>query len=213
MIKAVLFDYGGVYADSPFAAIDDVAADMGLDGELLKTITFGDFYNDGDHPWHRLEKGEITLEQAREGILLEGEKHQLKTDIYEMFARFAGVDKTMCQPLIEKTLAWKEQGLLLAMVTNNLKEFSHWRDTFPYDVNEVYDVVFDSCLAGIRKPNPQVFIDVLKSLDIDASEAIFLDDHLPNIQSAESVGVRSFLVEGDIQSSIDWVEQQVKGVK
>ncbi len=40
MIKAVLFDYGGVYADSPFAAIDDVAADMGLDGERLKKITF-----------------------------------------------------------------------------------------------------------------------------------------------------------------------------
>lgn len=209
MIKAILFDYGGVYADSPFAAIDDVASDMGLDADLLKTITFGDFYNDGNHPWHRLEKGEITLEEAREGILAEGEKHDLKTDIYEMFARFAGVDKSMCQPLIAKTLEWKEQGLLLAMVTNNLKEFSHWRDTFPYDVNEVYDVVFDSCLAGIRKPDQQVFKDVISQLGINADEAVFLDDHLPNIEAAQAVGVRSFLVEGDIQQTIDWVDSQI----
>jgi epoxide hydrolase-like predicted phosphatase len=206
MIKAILFDYGGVYADSPFAAIDDLAREMDLDADLLKTITFGDLYQDGDHPWHKLEKGLITLEQAREGILLEGEKHALKTDIYEMFARFAGVDKTMCQPLIEKTLAWKSQGLKLAMVTNNLKEFSHWRDTFPYDVNEVYDVVFDSCLAGIRKPDPSVFKQVLTSLDIKPEEAVFLDDHQPNVDAALSVGILSFLVGDEIADAIQWVD-------
>jgi len=213
MIKAILFDYGGVYADSPFAAIDDVASDMGLDADLLKKITFGDMYQDGEHPWHRLERGEISLEEAREGILAEGEKHSLKTDIYEMFARFAGVDKTMCQPLIDQTLIWKERGLKLAMVTNNLKEFSHWRDTFPYDVKEVYDVEFDSCLAGIRKPNPEVFIQVLKALNIEASEAVFLDDHIPNVQAAESVGIASFVVQGDIQNSIDWVESKLEAVE
>ncbi len=209
MIKAILFDYGGVYADSPFAAIKDVADDMGLDADLLKAITFGDMYIDGDHPWHRLEKGEITLEEAREGILAEGEKHDLKTDIYEMFARFAGVDKTMCEPLIAKTLEWKERGLKLAMVTNNLKEFSHWRDTFPYDVKEVYDVEFDSCLVGIRKPDPRVFEQVIEQLGIKPEEALFLDDHLPNVESAESVGIKSFVVQGDIQDTIDWVESHL----
>lgn len=209
MIKAILFDYGGVYADSPFAAIDDVAADMNLDANLLKSITFGDMYQDGEHPWHKLERGEITLEQAREGIIAEGEKHNLKTDIYEMFARFAGVDKTMCQPLIEKTLEWKKRGYLLAMVTNNLKEFSHWRDTFPYDVKEVYDVEFDSCLEGIRKPSANVFVKVLERLNIPADEAVFLDDHLPNVESAESVGIKSFQVGKDIQEAIDWLEGQM----
>ena len=209
MIKAILFDYGGVYADSPFAAIKDVADDMGLDADLLKTITFGDMYIDGDHPWHRLEKGEITLEEAREGILAEGAKYDLKTDIYEMFARFAGVDKTMCEPLIAKTLEWKERGFKLAMVTNNLREFSHWRDTFPYDVHEVYDVEFDSCHVGIRKPDPRVFTQVIEQLGIQPEEALFLDDHLPNVESAASVGIASFVVQGDIQDSIDWVESHL----
>jgi epoxide hydrolase-like predicted phosphatase len=210
MIKAILFDYGGVYADSPFAAIDDLAREMDLDADLSKSITFGDLYLDGDHPWHKLEKGLISLEQAREGILLEGEKHSLQTDIYEMFARFAGVDKTMCQPLIEKTLAWKAQGLKLAMVTNNLKEFSHWRDTFPYDVNEVYDVVFDSCLAGIRKPDAKVFTQVLSSLNVKPEEAIFLDDHQPNVDAAVSVGIQSCLVGSDIEDAIQWVDKLIE---
>jgi FMN phosphatase YigB (HAD superfamily) len=50
---------------------------------------------------------------------------------------------------------------------------------------------------------------VINSLGIDASEAVFLDDHQPNIEAAESVGIRSFLVKGDIQDSINWVDQAI----
>ena len=209
MIKAILFDYGGVYAYSPFEAVTDIAEEMNLEADFLKKIVFGDMYVDGEHPWHKLERGEIDLEAAREGIIAEGQKHQLHTDIYEMFARFANVEKSMRMSLANKTLEWKARGLKLAMVTNNLKEFSHWRDTFPYDVNEVYDVEYDSCLTGKRKPNPIVFSEVLQQLGVEGEEALFLDDHIPNVEAAKSLGIRAYLVEGDIQDSIDWVESQL----
>ena len=210
MIKAILFDYGGVYAYSPFEAVTELAVEMQLDADFLKTIVFGDMQQDTNHPWHRLERGEINLEQAREGIIAEGKKHQLDTDIYQMFAHFANVDKSMRMSLANKTLEWKQRGLKLAMVTNNLKEFSHWRDTFPYDVKDVYDVEYDSCITGKRKPNPEVFLEVLEQLEVDAAEALFLDDHQPNVDAAAAVGIHAWLVEGDIENSIDWVEAQLK---
>ena len=106
-IKAIMFDYGGVYIDSPFKVISEIANDMGVPDDLLKQITFGDFYVDGDHPWHRLERGEITLEHTRDLILEEGKKHNLVTDMYEMFARFAEIDKCMREDLATKRLSGK----------------------------------------------------------------------------------------------------------
>ena len=61
---AVLFDYGGVFTISPFAAVGDRGADLGVDPKLLVDTIFGPYDSDTDHPWHRLERGEVSLEAA-----------------------------------------------------------------------------------------------------------------------------------------------------
>ena len=112
MIKAILFDFGGVYFDSPFSIIETVAEELNLSSKLLKSIIFGSYHEDGDHPWHKLERGEIDLEQTRELILEEGKKHGLETDIYIMFARFVEIDRSLRQELADKTIEWKDRGKL-----------------------------------------------------------------------------------------------------
>lgn len=209
-IKAIMFDYGGVYIDSPFAVISEIALEMNVSDDLLKKITFGDFYVDGYHPWHRLERGEITIEQTRELILAEGAQHNLVTDMYEMFIRFADIDKCMRATLAEKTLEWKDRGYKLALITNNFKEFDGWRKSFPYNIEEVYDVISDSSHLGIRKPDNRIYQHTLQQLGVKADEAIFLDDHLPNVESSQAMGIHSFVVEGDIQQAIDWVEAKLQ---
>jgi putative hydrolase of the HAD superfamily len=210
MIKAILFDFGGVYIESPFSAIADVAADMHVPVDLLQQITFGNYHIDSDHPWHRLERGEISLEQTRELILLKGEKHHLKTDIYEMLARFASVERGICGPLVDKTLEWKHRGYLIGMITNNLKEFTSWRSAFPFALEEVFDVIADSSALGVRKPNASIYQYALKQLGIAPSEALFLDDYQANIEAANKLGLRGFVVEGPIENTITWVEEQLK---
>jgi len=209
MIKAILLDFGGVYIQSPFAVIGEVAADMQVSEELLLKIIFGDYDIDGGHPWHRLERGEILLDEARLLILQEGEKHQLKTDIYEMLARFAGVDRGIRGPLVEKTLEWKQAGYKLGMITNNIKEFTSWRTAFPFDLTEVFDVVADSSYLGMRKPDPMIYQYVLKQLDIAPEEALFLDDYPSNVHAAQALGIHAFQVGSDIQLAIDWVDEQL----
>ena len=208
-IKAIMFDYGGVYIESPFAVISEIAVEMDVPDALLKEITFGDFYVDGNHPWHRLERGEIGLEETRELILEEGKKHNLVTDMYEMFARFADIDKCMREELASKTLEWKNRGYKLAIITNNLKEFDGWRKSFPYDIEEVYDVISDSSYLEMRKPNKEIYQHTLDQLGVNAEEALFLDDHAPNIESSQAMGIHSFVVEGDIQYAINWVESKL----
>ncbi len=208
-IKAIMFDYGGVYIESPFSVISEIAIEMNVPDALLKQITFGDFYVDGDHPWHRLERGEIGLDETRELILAEGEKHDLVTDMYEMFARFADIDKCMRANLAEKTLEWKARGYKLAIITNNLKEFDGWRTSFPYNIEEVYDVISDSSHLQMRKPGTEIYQHTLDQLGVSAEEALFLDDHAPNVESSQGMGIHSFVVQGDIEHAIDWVESRL----
>ena len=84
-IKAVLFDFGGVFTDSPFHAVHAFGEELGIDAGEVTGIVFGSYEQDGDHPWHQLERGEITLEHAREQILGLSQERELRVDIYDLF--------------------------------------------------------------------------------------------------------------------------------
>ena len=66
---AVLFDFGGVFTPSPFDAFHRVAEDLGVPADELVPLVFGPYHEDTDHPWHRLERGEVTIVQARDAII------------------------------------------------------------------------------------------------------------------------------------------------
>lgn len=191
-IKAVLFDFGGIFIDSPFAAVDAVAVDMGVDETVLRNIIFGDYGVDTDHPWHQLERGELSLEETRETVLLMSKKYDLEIDIFQVFSQFATVERQLNQPLVEALLGWKSQGVKLAMITNNIKEFNHWRKMFPFELDEVFDYVADSCEMGVRKPGAEIYERTLLQLGVIAEESIFVDDYPGNVDAAQRLGIQAY---------------------
>ena len=88
-VEALLFDFGGVFTDSPFHAVQAYGNDLGIGASEITGIVFGSYEHDGDHPWHKLERGEILLEDARELILALGRERALEVDIYQLFAKMA----------------------------------------------------------------------------------------------------------------------------
>lgn len=209
MIKAIMLDFGGVYMDSPFVAINHIAKAHGIDAQLLSRIIFGDYEKDSQHPWHRLERGEISLETARLLIIEEGLRYQLDTDIYSLLAQFAEVPRGLNQALVNKTLQWQQQGIKLALITNNIREFDHWPQLFPFDIHSVFTTISDSCYLGIRKPNPAIYQHTLAALGVAANEALFLDDYLGNVQAARDLAIESFLVQESIDEAIGWIDQHL----
>ena len=88
-LKAILFDFGGVFTDSPFHAFTAYGEKHGLSSEQVTDIVFGGYSNDNDHPWHQVERGEISLEQARNDILALGQQQNMHIDIWEVFMAMA----------------------------------------------------------------------------------------------------------------------------
>ena len=100
-VRGVLFDFGGVFTDSPFAAVGAYADSIGATRERVDEIVFGGYGVDGDHPWHRVERGEITLEAAREAILALGREHDLVVDIWEVFMAMSANQGGLRHDLVE----------------------------------------------------------------------------------------------------------------
>jgi putative hydrolase of the HAD superfamily len=200
-IKAVLFDFGGVFTPSPFAALDVLGAQLGADPGRLMEIIFGPYHEDTDHPWHQLERGEITLVAARDAIRSVGEAQGIDCDLFQLLALMAGGEGPR-EAMVERTRRLVEAGYRTALVTNNAREFREsWERLIPLD--ELFHAVLDSSEVGMRKPAPEIFHLALERVGgVAPGEALFLDDFPANVAAATRIGMRGVLVEPDLRTAL-----------
>ena len=208
-IEAVLFDFGGVFTDSPFHAVTAFGDELGIDAGEVTRLVFGSYEHDGDHPWHRLERGEISLENARDEILNLSLERKLRVDIYELFAKMAGNNAGVesKRPLVDKVRSIKGEGYKTGIITNNVMEFGEgWRGLIPVD--ELFDFVVDSSSVGVRKPDPRIFQIALEYLpDVAPEHIVFLDDYQANVDVARSLGWRGITVGTDVLATISQLDE------
>lgn len=209
-IDAVLFDFGGVFTLSPFSEFDGIGQKMGAKPGQIHEIMFGNYHEDGDHPWHKVERGEISLEDCRTQIMdMAQAQHGFALDIYEIFGAMPR-DGGIRSVLVDKVAELKTRGLRRAIITNNVKEFADgWRSLLPVD--DLFELVIDSCEVGLRKPNPAIFELTLERMGItDASRTVFLDDFPGNIETARALGMQTIHVGEDIHQAIAELDALLK---
>ncbi|MBM4463750.1 MAG: HAD family phosphatase [Chloroflexi bacterium] len=201
-IDAVIFDFGGVLTESVYPFLETIGAEMGTaPGQLLEAV-LGPPDEDGDHPFHRLERGEIPLQQARDDILSRARAlYNLEVDILQLFAR---LPHGVRHEVVDRVKALKTEGYPTAMITNNIREFADsWRSMLPVPVDDLFDLVVDSSQEGIRKPNPAIFRLTLQRLGGLVPECtVFLDDAEVNVNAAKLLGMQTVHVRGDISQAI-----------
>lgn len=192
---AVLFDYGGVFTGSPFDAVASLAADLGTTAERLTEVVFGSYSSDTDHPWHRLERGEVAIEEARHAILALGAAHGFEADLYRLFGAMAASGGIRAE-VVDCARDLRRQGFRTGLLTNNVAEFrEHWKATLP--VEEIFDDVVDSSEVGMRKPDLRIFALACERLSVPPERSLFLDDHPGNVDAARRAGLEALLVEDD----------------
>lgn len=193
-VRAVLWDFGGVFTPSPFGHLRAVGDELGAPVDRVLELAFGPYGEDTDHPWHRVERGEIALEVARDEIAEAAAAEGIVLDLWDVLLRM-GESGTLVDPdVLAGATRVKAMGLATAVVTNNVAEFRDgWRSLVPVD--DLFDVVVDSSELGVRKPDPRIFERALALLgDCPADEAVFLDDYPGNVEAARRIGLHAVLV-------------------
>jgi epoxide hydrolase-like predicted phosphatase len=206
-VELVIFDYGGVISERLLDDLTVFEQRMGYPTGSVDRLLFGEIPpgSDGDpvdgaydegpvHDFHLLETGDIGFHEYLEGLVRRAPDiigRELEANALVEFTAATGM--RVQWPIIHELRRLKADGVPLALLTNNVKEFGDaWRSTFPVD--ELFPVVVDSSEVGMRKPNPQIYELTCARAGYEPAASVFLDD---NVAAARALGIETVHVGPD----------------
>lgn len=192
MIRAALFDFGGVILSSPFEAFARYEAEHGLPEGFLRGVNTT---NPDANAWARLERNEVDLDEFR--ALFEDEARALGG---EVDARAViGLLRGELRPAMVEAVRRCHDRLKTGLLTNNvitMRADAMSGSSDPHaSVLGLFDVIVESSRAGVRKPDVAFYELACRELGIDPSEAVFLDDLGINLKPARALGMTTIKVD------------------
>lgn len=186
MIRAVLWDFGGVILSSPFAAFNRYEAEHGLPTDFLRSVNARQPHSNA---WARLERNELSPAEFDAAFAAESRALGHEVRGAEMLAMLAGEVRPEMVIALDRVRA---AGFATACLTNNVLG----GDTRP-DVALVmarFDHVVESSRVGVRKPETRFYEIACGLLDVVPRECVFLDDLGVNLKPAAAMGMHTIKV-------------------
>jgi HAD superfamily hydrolase (TIGR01509 family) len=191
-VKNLIFDLGGVLLDlSVDQTIDAFSRLSGMDKEKVKTI----FVSSPE--FEAYESGDLDDNQFRDFV----------RKAYNISAKDEELDR--CWNAMLLTLPIEKLKLLETLKTAyNLFLLSNTNNIHLRHINEVilrsvtgetdldryFHKAYYSHRMNKRKPEAEIFRQVLDENNLDPSQTLFLDDNLLNVQGASSLGIQTLYV-------------------
>lgn len=207
MIEAVLFDYGGVICDGPFDIFDRYEESRGLPIGFIRELNAT---NHHENAWARLERSDVSFEEFCELFEKEADRAGQRLDARELFAMFSFSVRPEMVEVVRRCASRYKTGLLTNnFVTGDAGRFSRGEEHA--SVLELFDVVIESSVARIRKPDPRFYLLACDRLGIEPPQAVFLDDIGTNLKPARELGMTTIKVTSAKQAISDL--EQVLGME
>lgn len=194
MVRAVLWDFGGVILSSPFEAFNHFEARRGLPKDFIRQTNT---VNPDTNAWARFERNEITLDGFDEAFAAEtrARGHEVRgRDIVDLLS--GEIRPEMVEALRRCGAHFKT-----ACLTNNVVA-GHGagmagnpdRAAAIAEVMALFDCVLESSKLGVRKPDPRFYRMACDELGIVPEEAVYLDDLGINLKPARAMGMQTIKV-------------------
>jgi putative hydrolase of the HAD superfamily len=203
MIRATLWDFGGVILSSPFAAFSRYEEQCGLPDGFIRRLNAADHHTNA---WAHLERGDITFDEFCDRFEREARQAGGELDARQVMALLSGE----VRPAMVEALRRCRERLKTALLTNNFTAAgsggndtaagSGGNDTAAGSgadhsgILSLFDVVIESSKAGVRKPDPRFYALACDALGIRPHEAVFLDDLGINLKPAREMGMTTIKV-------------------
>jgi putative hydrolase of the HAD superfamily len=189
--QAVIFDLGGVVFPSPLDVFRAYERDNGLPDRFVSEVVLADPV---DGAWSRLERGELTL--ATFPAEFEAECRAAGGDVDASALMLAIGSGFAARPeMLAAIRAIRGHGLRTAALTNNwVADETRGNGASSPALEGLFDVVVESAVVGLRKPDPRIYELVCSSLDVTPPDAVFLDDLGTNLKPARAMGMTTIKV-------------------
>ena len=179
MYKSIIFDLGGVMVDfDPKAYLIDRLCNAAIE-EQVYDLTFG------SEEWQQLDAGLVSRFNGNSSMLKKAKAAGREFEVQGVLDDWLHIlrPRRRMQELVQRL---KNHGYSVYYLSN-----------IPQDVLELFQTrgVLDnfdggvaSCEVHINKPDPRIYQALLDKYSLRASECVFIDDNLANVQAAFTLG-------------------------
>lgn len=179
MYKNIIFDFGGVMVDfDPKEYLVDRFCNAETE-ELVSQLTFE------SEEWKLLDAGLLSRYEANQRMLTHAKEHDCVFEVQGVLDDWMHILRPRLR-MLELVRRLKSHGYCVYYLSN-----------IPQDVLELliergvlaqFDGGVASCEVQVNKPDPQIYKALLKKYQLKASECVFIDDRLENVQAAFALG-------------------------
>jgi putative hydrolase of the HAD superfamily len=193
-VEAVIWDFGGVFTTSPFEAFNRMEAERGLPKDLVRRVNST---NPDSNAWALFERNEIDAARFDTLFLEESTAlgHPLRgADVLPLL-------NGQLRPRMVAALQACKQRFKVGCITNNVVSMhSPGQDTTQRSagamaqVMPLFDAIIESSKAGVRKPDPKIYLMMCDLLAVKPDACVYLDDLGINCKPAAGLGMTAIKV-------------------
>ena len=186
--KALVVDFGGVLTTPLQDAMQEFAAELGLELQDLARVALAAYTGSEDSLVTDFETGRISEEEFSTAFAAR------LTEVSGREVPAEGLVRRLFRMKLEESMfdavaAAKAGGLRTGLLSNSWGTGVYPRDRF----TGLFDAVVISGEVGLRKPDPAIFEMMTKQIEVAPDETVFVDDHPGHLQAALTHGMTTVL--------------------
>ena len=183
-IKNLIFDLGGVIVlseDVDFSKFDDkFSLPEGSTEKVVKSC---------------FKKEEIMKDFDIEKYFKENFSHLMSLKEYNEVINAIYENERVNEELVN-WIESKRDNYVISLLTNNTSSLDKVLKE-KFQIEHLFDFIFNSAEIGIAKPNPKVYHHVLEKTKTEPKNCLFVDDSKENVKTAKELGIKSILFQNN----------------
>lgn len=193
-VEAVIWDFGGVFTSSPFEAFNRLEAELGAPKDHIRRVNAT---NHHDNAWALFERNEIDAARFDQLFLEESTALGFPIRGRDVLPKLSGE----LRPRMVAALRTCKQHFKVGCITNNVvSEHSPGQASAQRaagamgQIMPLFDAIVESSKAGVRKPDPRIYVMMCELLGVKPQACVYLDDLGINCKPAHQLGMTAIKV-------------------
>src|SRR5208282_2999646 len=199
VIKAVIWDFGGVFTTSPFEAFARYERERGIPVGVIRKINS---INHENNAWAKFERSEIDLDGFDKAFAAEAKALGHHIPGRDILPLLAGDFRPEMIEALRRVKTRFKTGCITNNMPSNAASGTAVEDRLLYarEIMELFDELIESSKVGIRKPDPRIYAMMCERLAVKPDACVLLDDLGSNLKPARAMGMTTIKVESGPQA-------------